>query len=605
MDHIYGNDFLLYAVECVEDCPDSIMWVNDKQKIIYCNKAACEEVGYSREELLLMPISMVDPEYEEEKMGMKGEMWKPFLDGKSVCFNSIHKHKDGHLIPVEIHSRLIYKGNESVSVCFSRDISKQVQERDELYQLYEEVTASEEELKIQNEQILLQQKLLEEKHRMLEMVIEASCDGMWLADLKTGRHMYTNNWFEQMGTSNDENFEIRSYEDRMHPDDREAVHLQMKCLLEGKVNEIDQNYRVLDKNGVYRWVRSKAKVFFDDTGKPEKIAGVNTDIDKLKKQDELLEYLAYHDSLTDLPNRALFLDRLGNAIKLARRSEHRVAVLFIDIDNFKVINDSLGHSFGDEILRQAGKRIGCVIRESDTVARLGGDEFSVLLQDISSINEVADLASRLKEAFQESFKVKMTTVHLSSSIGIAVFPDDGVDAQELMKHADTAMYKAKDSGRDMFCFFNKSMKEETFLRMELEIGLRNAVENNEFSLHFQPQYNLCNGGLRGFEALLRWNSPTLGNIGPVQFIPVAEKTTLINPIGKWVLNEACRTAVSWKENSGFDGIISVNISAIQLRNDEFLDTVKNAIEASGIKPEKLELEITESVFIDFYEAAVA
>ena len=326
---------------------------------------------------------------------------------------------------------------------------------------------------------------------------------------------------------------------------------------------------------------------------------------KLEEQDRQLHFLAYHDLLTGLPGRAMFRERLDMACRLVRRSGRKVAVLYMDIDNFKQINDSFGHGIGDEILIEAGRRLLARIREYDTIARYGGDEFLAVLQDVETPEEILSLATRLHSAFAEPFVTTRVQYHCDISVGIAVYPDDGATVDELLKNADTAMYKAKDKGRNDIQFFNASMREEVLRQSEIERSLWSAMDQQAFFLQYQPQFDVASGAIRGFEALIRWHSPELGLISPLGFIPVAEDTGLIVPIGRWVLLEACRQAQVWNRHAPAPLIMAVNLSAVQLRSAGFLETVLDVLRETGLAPQLLELEITEIVLIHDYDMVVS
>jgi diguanylate cyclase (GGDEF)-like protein/PAS domain S-box-containing protein len=315
-----------------------------------------------------------------------------------------------------------------------------------------------------------------------------------------------------------------------------------------------------------------------------------------------LAHLAEHDFLTGLPNRMLLNDRVAQAITLAPRHMKKVAVLFLDLDGFKHINDSLGHPIGDKLLQAIGKRLVECVRGSDTVSRQGGDEFVVLLSEVEHAEDAAISAVRLLQGVAGSYSIDMHDLHISASIGVSIYPDDGLDAETLIKNADTAMYQAKENGRQSYQFFKPSMNVRAVERQSIEESLRRAMERQEFTLHYQPKIDLRTGEITGAEALLRWTHPVRGPVSPAQFIPVAEDCGLILPIGKWVLREACKQARAW-QNAGLAlGTIAVNISAMEFRDDKFLEEVFAIINDSGLDPKFLELELTESVLMKRAEA---
>jgi polar amino acid transport system substrate-binding protein len=333
------------------------------------------------------------------------------------------------------------------------------------------------------------------------------------------------------------------------------------------------------------------------------VIGINHDITTIKENEKMIRHMAYYDYITDLPNRVLFLERLKNAIQLSKKKATQVIVVILDLDNFKVINDTLGHAMGDTLLIETSKRLLKCIDQKDTAARLGGDEFSLLLQDVKHEDEIFHLMKRIELAFEEPFEITNGSISLTASIGVSIYPDDGETNEELLNNATTAMYKAKRSEKNGYQIFNYRMKHELLQKANISRLLSNAIKNNEFVLYYQPQYTVT-GGLRGFEALIRWNSREMGFLNPMEFIPIAEETGQIIQIGEWVLNTACLTCKKFEDKYGCDLIMAVNISPIQLKQREFEDIVLKAIQASGIRPTSLELEITESSFIDNYDSVV-
>jgi len=322
------------------------------------------------------------------------------------------------------------------------------------------------------------------------------------------------------------------------------------------------------------------------------------DITERKQTEARLLRQANFDELTGLPNRALVSDRLRHALTGARRKGHAVGVMFLDLDHFKNINDTLGHAFGDKLLTAvAGRLTGCV-REDDTVARLGGDEFLIVLPDLQGLVSTEVVASKILEAIGRPFVLDKRELFVSASIGITGFPGDSDDVDILLRNADAAMYRAKDAGRNTYRFFTSEMNAQLLQRMEMELHLRRAIENDEISIYFQPQIDIRNNTLVGAEALLRWNNPVLGKIYPDDFIPLAEETGLINPLGEWVLKHACMSARLWQGKSARPVRLAVNISPVQFRSGDLVEIVTQAIEASGLPPELLELEITERVLVE-------
>ena len=318
------------------------------------------------------------------------------------------------------------------------------------------------------------------------------------------------------------------------------------------------------------------------------------DVTERTYAEEQIKHLAYHDALTGLPNRLLFKDRLTVALSHAQRGHERLAVLFLDLDRFKVINDSLGHTAGDQLLQAVAWRIQSCVRESDTVARLGGDEFTLLLPQLTHSEDAARVAQKILQAVQHPFTVEGRELFITTSVGISLYPEDGEEAETLIKNADTAMYQAKAEGRDNYQLFNALVNAKALLRISLEHGLRRALLNDELVVYYQPIVDLRSLKITGLEALLRWQHPELGLIPPSDFIPLAENTGMMPPIGLWVLRTACMQTKAWHDR-GFNSIsLAVNLSVTQLQQLDLVESVRRVLVETELPPEFLELEITES-----------
>jgi diguanylate cyclase (GGDEF)-like protein/PAS domain S-box-containing protein len=389
----------------------------------------------------------------------------------------------------------------------------------------------------------------------------------------------------------------RLWYELIHENDRSrAIHEICSVLDRG---HISHEYRFLHKNGTYVWMFDEVRVIYDQEGNPQELIGYFTDITNRKRLEEKLVHDSLHDALTNLPNRALLLDRIEHYMNRARRYNINLfSVLFIDIDRFKYINDSLGHIAGDRLLTEVAERLKECIRPSDTIARLGGDEFGILLTDLKNIEEIETVSTRIQNRFAEPLIIEGHEFTASASIGIALNSDDYSKAEELLRDADLAMYRAKALGGARHIMFDKSMHTNVVTRLQMESDLRRAVNNNELCLYYQPILEAKTGKLSGFEALLRWIHPSRGFVPPAEFIPVAEDTGLIIEIGDWVLREACRQMSEWHERFPMEcpPAISVNVSAKQFMPD-MINKVKGVINETGLNGSYLKLEITESMIM--------
>lgn len=332
-------------------------------------------------------------------------------------------------------------------------------------------------------------------------------------------------------------------------------------------------------------------------------AGIFSDITERKKSERIIENLAYYDPLTRLPNRQLLLDRLDVALASAHRDRLRLAVMFLDLDNFKRINDSMGHSVGDKVLCEVAGRLQSCVREGDTVARLGGDELVLLLTELDDLDGVHRTAQRIFDVLRESLTIDDTQLYVTTSIGSAIYPEDGSNREDLLKNADTAMYRAKQAGRNSFRLYSAEMNEKSMMRLGLENRLRTALTNDEFFLEYQPKLSLLDGQVVGVEALLRWQDRQLGRVAPDEFIPLAEELGLIGDIGAWVMETAAAQVLQWQRD-GLDTQVSVNVSPQQFRRRDLVADVREALNRSGLTSELLDLEITESCVIEDLDAVI-
>lgn len=365
------------------------------------------------------------------------------------------------------------------------------------------------------------------------------------------------------------------------------------------------NCLLVRRDGVATPIEDSAAPIHDRRGQVTGAVMVFHDVSAARAAALRMSYLAQHDSLTDLPNRLLLSDRLAQSISRAERSQQKLGLLFLDLDGFKHINDCLGHTAGDRLLRSVAQCLRACVRNSDTVSRLGGDEFVIMLSQITHARDAACIADKVLQVIREPHHLAEHDLHLTASIGIVSYPDDGTDAETLLKNADFAMYQAKDAGRDNYQFFKPELKLRAIQRQSLQGDLRQALQHQELSLNYQPKLSLQTGAIRGVEALIRWRHPHSGLIPPAQFIPLAEECGLIVPIGRWVLREACRQARAWLDAGIEPMTVAVNISTVELRAKGFIAGLRAILAETGLDPDRLELELTETFLMQDSLSTVA
>ena len=390
----------------------------------------------------------------------------------------------------------------------------------------------------------------------------------------------------------------------VHETDRPAVLEMASQIIAGRIPP-PLEHRIIHRDGSIRWIKNTAVPQFDREGQVVAYDGLVSDITARKQAELKVRHAAHYDGLTDLPNRELLRDRLQQALVRALRHGRVLAVMVLDLDRFKNINETLGHTVGNEILRAVSERLVKCVREDDTVARPGGDEFIILFSDLAGEQDASIVARKIQEALQRSFSVAGQEFFLSASIGISLFPAHGTDEDTLIKNADAAMYQAKAGGRNNYQFYVPAMHADAHKKLFLEHNLRKALDRDEFTIHYQPLVDLASGRTVGAEALVRWKHPELGLLPPMEFIPLAEETGLIIPLGEWILQKACTQARQWRE-SGFSPFrMSVNLSMRQFTHNEVTSSVKKAINISGLDPGLLDLELTESMIMNNTETTIA
>ena len=444
------------------------------------------------------------------------------------------------------------------------------------------------------------EEALRESEERYALAAEGANDGLWDWDLRANRVFYGQRWKAMLGYAEGEVGQTpEEWLGRVHPDDVEQLKVDLDLHLTGRTTHLQNEHRMRTRAGAWLWVLARGVAVRDAEGRATRLAGSISDIQERKESQEKLLHDAFHDPLTNLPNRALFMDRLDHALRrVRRRADLRAAVLFLDLDRFKLVNDSLGHLQGDELLRQIARRLEEVSRDGDTVGRLGGDEFVLLLEEIRGVDETEAIAERVQAALAAPFRLGEQELYTSASIGIAI--SSGEDhAEDLLRDADTAMYSAKGAGKARHQIFQEGMRQDVASQLQLETDLRRALERKELVLFYQPIVALATNRVVGFEALARWRHPERGFLGPENFIPLAEESGLIHAVGKWVLEEACRTLRRFNERRPEYGPIamSVNLSARQFQRPELVQEVAAALRSVPVPAGSLRLEITETTIM--------
>ena len=446
---------------------------------------------------------------------------------------------------------------------------------------------------------------VEQLKRSEERYALAACaanDGLWDWDRNRDSVYYSPRWKELLGYADGEvGDHLEEWLSRIHPDDVDCVRSELDAHIEGHINHFEKEHRLKASDGTFRWMLARGLAVRDSSGRVHRMAGSMTDVSKRRAAQEKLEFDALHDPLTRLPNRALFFDRLQHCIELSiRRPHYRFAVLFMDLDRFKIVNDSLGHLIGDCLLIEATKRIRAAIRDSDTLARFGGDEFTILFEDIEDASTVTCTAERIQNALTLPVELAGQMVVTSASMGIALSSPSYRRSEEMLRDADAAMYRAKSCGRARYEIFRPAMHEHAVHTLQTEAELRMALERDEFLVEYQPIISLRTGEVSGFEALVRWQHPSRGLLPPGEFLTVAEETHLIVPIGRKVLQAACGQLRDWQKrwSAASKWTVSVNLASQELTQPDLPSTIDEILRNTGLSPNYLNLEITERSLIE-------
>jgi diguanylate cyclase (GGDEF)-like protein/PAS domain S-box-containing protein len=549
----------------IENVPDIIFTIDLEGKITFVNKRTKEILGYENKETINRNILSFIPEEDYQRAieslqeGMKGKKIRNFQipmitkSGEKVFLNCSFTriYKDGAVV-----------GAQGTAV----DVTERKKAEEAIRQG-------------------------EEKYRN---ILENIQEGYFEVDLNGNLTFCNDSMSRLIGCSKDELLGMNHKQFTSKENVKEVFQAFNKVYTTGEPSK-GFDWKIIRKDGVERYVEASVTLQNDSSGKPIGLKGMIRDITERKRTEQQINYMATHDALTGLPNRLMFNQLLNQAIRSAQRHKRQLAVFFIDLDRFKTINDSLGHDAGDRLLKEMARRFKRSLRVDDVVARLGGDEFVILSEEMERLRQIEIVAHKILTATIQPMSLQGEECRVTASIGISIYPGDGTDEKTLIKNADIAMYFAKEEGKNNYQFYSKDIQSQSKKRLSLETNLRRALERNELSLEYQAKLDFKTGMITGVEALLRWKNTSLGSITPTQFIPVAEETGLIVPIGRWVMKTACAQNVAWQRQGLPPICMAVNLSLRQLMDDNLLEDIKVALDESGMAPNLLELEITESM----------
>lgn len=538
----------------------------ESARFVYVNDTVLRQLGYGRDELLEgMRIFDIDPDFGQSEWN--GHVCTLRTHGH-VKIETRHRTKSGRIFPVEVSAHYYVHEEREYNLAVVRDITERKQN----------------------------EASLRENEARLREAQKIAKVGSWELDFSDMALSWSDEIYRIFEIEPDgEPPKYADFINVIHPDDREFVDTAFRNSLDNKT-AYDVVHRIQMSDGRIKYVHERGETYYDTLDRPIRTLGTVQDITEQKAAEKKIVYMAHHDALTGLPNRTLAKELMEHSIAYAARSGFKTALLFIDLDGFKTINDTLGHSIGDAMLKTVAFRLKMCIRATDTVSRLGGDEFLVILSEVDTDDDIVTAVAKILEEFEAPIHVLNHLLSVSMSIGVAVYPEHGGDFDVLLQKSDTAMYKAKESGKNTYRFFTEQMTHALIGQFKIQSDLQRALAENQLVLYYQPQIDLEYKRIVGVEALIRWKHPQLGMIPPMQFIPLAESNGLIIPIGEWVIREACAQAARWQE-MGIELCVAVNVSGVQFKRGNLDNLVEEALHVSGIDPRFLELELTESIMM--------
>jgi diguanylate cyclase (GGDEF)-like protein/PAS domain S-box-containing protein len=568
---IYEKEFSDAAIASL---PGAFFMFDRNGRMVRWNKSFQQSTAYTDDEIILhRAVDFIAP---HDRAVIADAIRRVIERGEDITLEADMLSKNGDEAPYVFHGRALDIGGDRYCIGMGRDITERRRAEREIHDAKER----------------------------LDLALAGSSLALWDWDLAANEIFFSEGWSSTLCVLREGTEGVRLRGEKViswnHPDDKAKFEAALSNAIRGVSEDFSCEYRVPGADGDWVWLQSSGKVTERDAqGHVRRMTGTSANITARKAAEERVEFLATRDALTGLPNRMLLNDRLELGLANAARKSARLAFMFIDLDRFKTINDSLGHDVGDELLKRVAARLSACVRTSDTVARLGGDEFAIILENLAADGqEVQSVAEKMITSLAAPIQAGEHQLNTSCSLGISIYPTDGQDSQTLMKHADVAMYDAKAKGRNNYQFFSQAMNAKAQERLSIENFLRLALRRNELVLHYQPRVGFATSEITGVEALIRWQHPRLGLLPPDKFISVAEDSGLIVPIGEWVIEEAFRQVATWQKKSGRAMAVAVNLSAGQLFNANRLVTViEDALKKSGLDAHDVELELTESMLL--------
>lgn len=568
--------------------------------ITFCNKYALEKLGYLKEELLeknLLDIVLIEDQMKVYSLIMSEKTQKN-VDSFDIKFKTKNFKKLYALCTIKFDSTLGGKGGIEISAVDLAEYDFNEMDPEKLNSLYEELAITEEEVQKKYEELLEKQEALKQSEERYSLVIDTASMGIWDWNLENDNIFYSDKCKQILGIS--EQDKMKNLREYVIEADRDRVYRAIKKHIAGDVPRYEVECRIQVKNNKNKWVYIVGKVVKDSTQKSIRMTGSILDIDDKKEADEKIRQIAFFDSLTGLPNKN-YLEKQFNRLS---KQYNEFTMLFMDTNNFKTVNECFGHHYGDLLLKEVAIRLESLLDKNMTLIRISGDEFAILVCGSKRHEDILELIYHIEHGFEDAFEINHINFVISFSIGIAFYPDNSKNFEELLTSADTAMYKAKEKGRKSYMFFDNNFKESIVEKVWVENNLREAIKKEEFILFYQPQYDIETNKIKGFEALIRWRDKEGNIIPPFKFIGVAEETGLIIPIGEWVIKEACQFIKKLNKLGYADLYIAVNVSVIQLAQESFVQMIQSTIEENRINPKNLHIEITETILMESIESNI-